>query len=78
MGTTTNPNTQEVMLVMEYMKHGSLDDLLFRDCVVLDRQRVIKIALDVAKGMHYLHSLTPKIMHRDLKCANILVRVDMS
>lgn len=74
MGTTVNPDTQEIMLVMEYMKHGSLNDLLIEQKVKLERQHVIQIALDVAKGLQYLHCLTPQIIHRDLKCANILVR----
>ncbi len=74
MGTTMKPDTTEIMLVMEYMKHGSLEDLLFKHHVKLDRHQVIQLALDVAKGLNYLHNLTPRIIHRDLKCANLLVR----
>ncbi|CAE8743441.1 unnamed protein product [Polarella glacialis] len=33
-----------------------------------------KILLDVARGMTYLHKLTPVILHLDLKPANILVQ----
>ncbi len=33
----------------------------------------LKIAQDVAKGMLFLHSKNPKIVHRDLKSSNILV-----
>ena len=29
-------------------------------------------ALDVARGMEYLHAQSPAILHRDLKCLNIL------
>jgi tRNA A-37 threonylcarbamoyl transferase component Bud32 len=73
MGTSVDTNTNEIMLVMEFMKHGSLEDLLFKYNVKLDHPRVIQLALDVAKGLNYLHCLTPKIIHRDLKCANILL-----
>ncbi len=67
------PDTCEIMLVMEYIKHGSLQDLLFKHNVKLERHQVIQLALDVAKGLNYLHCLTPKIIHRDLKGGNILV-----
>ena len=35
--------------------------------------RLLGMALDGAKGMLYLHSITPPIAHRDLKSANLLV-----
>lgn len=33
-----------------------------------------KIALDIAKGMRYLHSFKPPIVHRDLRSPNVFVR----
>ena len=39
----------------------------------LDRKRCIRMGLDVARGMHYLHSCRPPIVHRDLKSPNLLV-----
>jgi serine/threonine protein kinase len=39
----------------------------------LSWQRLLGMALDGAKGMLYLHSITPPIAHRDLKSANLLV-----
>ncbi len=30
-------------------------------------------AIQVAEAMHYLHSKAPPLVHRDLKCANILI-----
>lgn len=33
----------------------------------------IRIARDVAKGIRYLHQLTPPIIHRDLRSPNIFV-----
>ena len=38
----------------------------------------IKIGLDIAKGMNYLHGWTPPILHRDLSTRNILLDVDSS
>ena len=31
------------------------------------------MALDICKGMHYLHSCVPAIVHRDIKSSNLLV-----
>lgn len=78
MGITRDTNTNEIMLVMEFMQHGSLEDLLFpkhSTCqkVTLECQDVIQIALDVATGLKYLHSQSPKIIHRSLSSASILV-----
>lgn len=73
MGISKNEETNDVLLVMEYMKNGSLEDLLFRDRVTLTQEEIIALAIDVAKGLNYLHSLNPKIIHRDLKGANVLV-----
>ncbi len=72
-GVTQKPETNEMLLVMEYMRHGSLSRLLFVDKVVLAMPTIIRIALDVANGVDFLHHLTPKIIHRDLKSENVLV-----
>ena len=33
----------------------------------------VRVMLDVAHGMQYLHELTPPIMHRDLRSPNVMV-----
>jgi len=33
----------------------------------------IRVAQDTCKGLHYLHSLTPPLVHRDLRSPNILL-----
>ena len=60
-------------LVTEYMPKGSLWEVLrSRDSALSEGMRY-QMALDIARGMSYLHSLQPPILHRDLKALNLLV-----
>ncbi len=75
MGVSADPTTSALLLVMEYYRHGSLHKLLFQDNVHLLKVDVIQLALDIAKGLTYLHAQTPKVIHRDLKSENVLVSI---
>jgi serine/threonine protein kinase len=66
-------NKSEPMLVMEYMQLGSLYDLLHNESMVLEGELVLQILLDIAQGLRYLHTATPKVIHGDLKALNVLV-----
>ena len=44
----------------------------------LDDKRRLKMAADTARGMHYLHTCKPPIIHRDLKSPNLLVDKDFT
>ena len=46
--------------------------------VILDERRRMRIAVDIARGMNYLHSCVPPIVHRDLKSPNLLVDKDFT
>ena len=46
--------------------------------IVLDDRRKLLMALDIARGMNYLHSCRPPIVHRDLKSPNLLVDKDFT
>jgi len=69
-------------LVYEFMKNGSLQDMLnpapdgsTRD---FDWFARLKVAIGVAAGLEYLHmNHTPRIIHRDLKPGNVLLDDDM-
>lgn len=52
--------------------------ILCRSKLVLDCGRKRRMALDIAKGMNYLHSCRPPIIHRDLKSDNLLVDHDFT
>jgi N-acetylneuraminic acid mutarotase len=60
-----------LFLVTEYVRRGSLNNVLqeCRNSLTLDRQ--IQFARDTAEGMRYLHSKGR--IHRDLKAPNLLV-----
>lgn len=60
-------------IVTEFLPRGSLYRLIHRSNGHLDERRQMRMALDVARGMNYLHNSTPVIVHRDLKSPNLLV-----
>ncbi|KAJ8754229.1 hypothetical protein K2173_002129 [Erythroxylum novogranatense] len=64
----------ERLLVYEYMPHGTLHDHLHGGLSPLDWQLRLKIAMQAAKGLEYLHmEAQPPIVHRDIKSSNILL-----
>ncbi|RLN01048.1 dual specificity protein kinase shkD isoform X2 [Panicum miliaceum] len=71
MGAVTSP--QRLCIVTEFLPRGSLFRLLQRSGTKLDVRRRIHMALDIARGMNYLHHSSPPIIHRDLKSSNLLV-----
>ncbi|KAM9950386.1 hypothetical protein ACTFIT_011636 [Dictyostelium discoideum] len=71
LGTCNNP--PEILIVMEYMPLGSLYRILHDPSISLDWPRMKSMALDIAKGMNYLHCCDPIVIHRDLKSHNLLV-----
>jgi len=62
---------KDMSIVTEFMKKGSLKDVL--TSTKLDWKMILKIAIDAATGMNYLHTYDPPIIHRDLKSMNLLV-----
>ncbi|KAK1279768.1 Serine/threonine-protein kinase EDR1 [Acorus gramineus] len=71
MGAVTRaPN---LSIVTEFLPRGSLFRLIHRPNNQLDERKRLRMALDVARGMNYLHNCTPTIVHRDLKTPNLLV-----
>ncbi|KAL2499038.1 putative receptor protein kinase TMK1 [Abeliophyllum distichum] len=72
----------EKLLVYEYMPQGTLSRHLFNwaneGLQPLEWTKRLTIALDVARGVEYLHGLAHQsFIHRDLKPSNILLGDDM-
>ncbi|WCJ27870.1 Leucine-rich repeat protein kinase family protein [Euphorbia peplus] len=65
----------EQMLVYEYMPNGTLRDWLSAKAKgALNFVARLKMALDSAKGILYLHTeADPPVYHRDIKASNILL-----
>ena len=66
-------------MVLEYMEEGNLFDFLHGNPVTgrisakLSDDDRFELAIGIAEGMKFLHSLSPPIIHRDLKSPNILL-----
>uniref|UniRef100_A0A7N1A7A0 non-specific serine/threonine protein kinase n=1 Tax=Kalanchoe fedtschenkoi TaxID=63787 RepID=A0A7N1A7A0_KALFE len=64
------------LLVYEFMPRGSLDNHLFRrnsHFQPLSWSIRMKVALDAAKGLAFLHSNEARVIYRDFKTSNILI-----
>ncbi|KAK6780286.1 hypothetical protein RDI58_022470 [Solanum bulbocastanum] len=75
-------NGYERLLVYEYMPQGTLGQHLFDHdqlgFLPLTWKQRLTIALDVARGVEYLHGLAQQsFIHRDLKPSNVLLGDDM-
>lgn len=60
-------------MIMEFIPNGDLFHFLHKSTTNLSWRMTLKICLDIAKGLHYMHSISPPIIHRDIRSPNILV-----
>lgn len=69
--------SQEMILVHEFMKNGTLADHIFsEDSTPLSWEQRLRICIDAAQGLEYLHNgtgNTKRIIHRNINPANILL-----
>lgn len=74
LGTSVEPVTGLVSLIFEFMHFGSLDQMFHKAQVPLFKGHAVELALDVARGMSYLHGRKPQpVIHRDLKPGNLML-----
>ncbi|XP_038900658.1 receptor-like cytosolic serine/threonine-protein kinase RBK2 isoform X1 [Benincasa hispida] len=86
MAHVDHPNTAKLIgygiqggmhLVLEYFPHGSLASTLHGLKQKLEWNIRYKIAIGIAEGLRYLHEgCQRRIIHRDIKAANILLTED--
>ncbi|XP_070016613.1 serine/threonine-protein kinase RIPK-like isoform X2 [Nicotiana sylvestris] len=68
---------EQRLLVYEYMARGNLENQLFRRCSSsLPWLTRMKIAVDAAKGLAFLHGEEKPVIYRDFKASNILLDSD--
>lgn len=61
--------------VTEFLERGDLFSVLRNPENKLTWAKpLLRMTIDTSRGMAYLHSMKPPIIHRDLKSMNILVR----
>lgn len=68
MTTSSSP-----FILTKYYENGNLSDYLHDGQNVLPLKEKIRLASEIAQGMAYLHSFQPPLVHRNLKCLNILL-----
>lgn len=71
-GSWVNRETERVIFVTEILSSGTLKSFVQK--VQLIRWKIFKRwTIQILKGLEYLHSQDPPIIHRDLKCDNIFI-----
>lgn len=71
-GSWVNRERQEVNFVTEILSSGTLTSFIEKVQVI--RWKIAKRwAIQILKGLEYLHSQDPPVIHRDLKCENIFI-----
>ena len=71
---STEKKIGKVLILTEYCFGDNLFTLLHeKQSLKLSYKQCYKMALDIAKGMNYLHTNEPPILHRDLKSLNLLL-----
>ncbi|CAI8593576.1 unnamed protein product [Vicia faba] len=80
LGFSSDPKRCRFLLVYPLMQNGNLQDaLLKRKCSELfNWSKRFEIVLDIAKGLCYLHSFDPPVIHGDIKPSNILLDCDFA
>lgn len=78
-GFCIDPEDANCYLIYEYIENGSLYSWLHESMNGnLNWKTRLRIAIDVANGLQYIHEHTrPRVVHKDIKSSNILLDSNM-
>nr|P42687.1 RecName: Full=Tyrosine-protein kinase SPK-1 [Girardia tigrina]CAA53058.1 spk-1 protein [Girardia tigrina] len=77
LGVCTEPQDMPMLIIVEYMKNGSLKEYLKTpDGKKTNLNQMVHMMAEISEGMAYLES--EKVVHRDLRADNILVANDLT
>ncbi|EGT40751.1 CBN-FLR-4 protein [Caenorhabditis brenneri] len=69
-------DTKQMYIMSEYLPRGSVKDVIMRETLAEDT--AIKYLMETVEALHYLHTLNPPVIHRDIKAANLLITISDS
>ncbi len=70
-GITQNPETNDLVMVMDYAEKGNLRQHLNENFITMDWKDKLFILIDMAKGLDIIHK--NGLIHHDFHCGNILM-----
>ena len=72
-GAYYDEESHEPILVMERMHENLLEYLSKNRKERISLSRQLQICLEIVQGVHFLHSLVPPVIHRDLNDKNVML-----
>ncbi|KAK6765265.1 hypothetical protein RB195_025267 [Necator americanus] len=66
----------QLLVFTEYLPNGSVKDKINNNNI--NETTAVHYFIDALKALHYLHSLEPPVVHRDIKAANLLLTISDS
>lgn len=63
----------DVCIVTEWCENKSLHDIIYDGSMTMNMPLMLEMAIDIAQGMNYLHSLEPPIIRKNLSFNHFLI-----
>ena len=65
-----------IYVVGEYLRHNKTLDYYIRRKECFKQSQKAQILFELAKALHYLHSLDPAVIHRNLRPGHVYVTAE--